>query len=133
LSCNTNIDTWAQHTADLIEEPQEHGLTSLADDSESDAVVDIDYILAIDHNEQSGPVEQSSAENHVDGADTEHTHVEFDITDADTILKSLRSDMTANKNSVWDAKNGEYILEKLQSRDGLLSLRDVDLKIILKY
>ena len=53
--------------------------------------------------------------------------------DAQNILVKLQTDNNSNKKGQWNDKDKTYVLEALSSKTGLNSLRDTDLRLVVRY
>lgn len=53
--------------------------------------------------------------------------------DLQSILLPLKTDSAANKNCKWDSRNTNYIRSAVSTAEQLAKLRDVDLKVMVRY
>ena len=57
----------------------------------------------------------------------------FSKQDAEILLVMLRTDKNANKKGIWDNRDTKFLLSNCTTLDAMKSLRDVDLKVFVRY
>ena len=122
FSCNINENEWASVIADesyetISEELDKELQTQNMEEGDQQSV-------------EIEPEAQTANEDSIQSHETEVTKHKLTSKDAQNILSMLQTDSVTNRKGIWDSKTANDLLEAFRN---LLSLRDVDLRIIVRY
>lgn len=133
-SCNDSKHKWVDIYTDFSE-----------DSSPDPSVDNVDEIIGISALERMSTLQSDelnvSEETTRDKQDSEETtrddqeEIELVLSNEDlqSILLLLKADSAANKNCQWDSRNTDYIRSAVSTAENLANLRDVDLKVMVRY
>ena len=83
---------------------------------------------------QSIPVSnESTNQSDVDRERADPSVYSFSKQDAATLLVMLQTDKNANQKGIWDNRDASFILSRCTGVHEMKSLRDVDLKVLVRY
>jgi hypothetical protein len=125
-TCNVHEDNWAEILQDMQSEE-----TSKVNSCElrRDAEIDLTEVYKVMVDERNETVEDCVMETEINRKET----YQFNAKDYKAIIQLLKSDKDANKTGKWDDKT-EFDVERiLQNRTSLASVRDVDIRVIVRY
>lgn len=86
-----------------------------------------------DANTENSEVDDQSGGQIITGLDSETQTKLFSLTDASAVLKMLQTDTKCNLKGQWSIKDASYIHDCFSSKEKLESLRDIELKVVVRY
>ena len=132
LSANINLDVWQNTLSEDINLSQGEPSDRCLSDSEHELSSDIKTLYCDEDTvNMTDKHEASEQTKRVQDATTASYKVTNN--DAQNILAIFQTDSNSNKKGLWNDKDKRRVLEMLSSKSGLNSLRDVDLRIVVRY
>lgn len=129
-TCNISDEGWSR-SLDVIQS---------AEKTEEDAYSSDDQILHPLFLEPTENNSEDQSENRIDEVDTSNSTCEmpnskYNMTydDCQKMLLMLQTDKNANKKGVWDKVNVDELYQQISHVSSLEKLRDVDIRVVLRY
>ena len=134
FNANISIDIWQQTLSEEIIESQTDLSDQSLNESEHEHVSEIQTLFS-GINENDIENDKTESQKREDPVMETKIIPKYKVTpnDAQTILTMLQTDNNSNKKGQWNNKDNLYVLGALSSKTSLSSLRDTDLRLVLRY